>query len=202
MPIEPLYFRWAAIACILTAAFGRVLMDLRHPPTYIKPHRLFANRQEWMVRFLAYGLGLCPFVAQLFGWEILPMRIGGTPELAIRGVGVVLMVVAVIGTIWPRYVRLRAWSSPMTSPDCITNHQLVTHGPYRFIRHPYYSSSIVGILGVELALGSYLLFFNVPILIGCMVYVIRREERQLREVYKEEFMSYAAKSWRLFPPIY
>jgi protein-S-isoprenylcysteine O-methyltransferase Ste14 len=77
---------------------------------------------------------------------------------------------------------------------------LVQHGPYRWVRHPAYTGSILTFVGFALALGAWVA--GLVIFFLCLVaflYRIQVEERVLREVFGKEYLEYMQHTWRLFP---
>lgn len=80
------------------------------------------------------------------------------------------------------------------------NHQLITKGPYRFIRHPLYLSQMLSDLGASIALLSYVafplvLFIEIPILITRAIY----EDKFLANAFREKFNEYKKRSGLLLP---
>jgi protein-S-isoprenylcysteine O-methyltransferase Ste14 len=70
---------------------------------------------------------------------------------------------------------------------------LVTTGPYARCRHPLYSLSILGALGLGLTSRSALLCFLVVMLITALVvYAAACEEQFLADAFPEEFKAYVA----------
>ena len=68
---------------------------------------------------------------------------------------------------------------------------LVTTGPYACCRHPLYSFSILGALGLGLASKSLLLGALVVVLIASLlVYAASCEEQFLEDAFADEFKSY------------
>lgn len=57
-------------------------------------------------------------------------------------------------------------------------HQLVSHGLYRYVRHPIYTADLMLFVGLELALNCWLVLLAVP-LIPAMIVRTGREEEQL-----------------------
>jgi protein-S-isoprenylcysteine O-methyltransferase Ste14 len=78
-------------------------------------------------------------------------------------------------------------------------HQLVTHGPYRWVRHPLYSAGLL--LCVSLTLLTALWTLGVGMLIPLAVLLWRtpREEARLVETFGEEYRAYMRRTGRFFP---
>ncbi|MCU7513597.1 MAG: isoprenylcysteine carboxylmethyltransferase family protein [Ignavibacteria bacterium] len=80
------------------------------------------------------------------------------------------------------------------------NHELVTKGPFKVVRHPQYLGQILTDLGAALALLSYIvlplvLFLEVPLLI----LRAREEDRLLAKHFKEKYDDYRKKTGFLLP---
>ncbi len=70
---------------------------------------------------------------------------------------------------------------------------LVTTGPYAACRHPLYSFSLLGALGLGLTSRSALLCIAVVVLIAALViYAASCEEQFLADAFPEEFKAYVA----------
>lgn len=82
------------------------------------------------------------------------------------------------------------------------DHQLVTSGPYRYLRHPRYSGVLLFFLGISIAFGSYLALAGVGLL-GCVLaWRIHAEESLLQQEFGAEWDGYCAKSWRVIPFVF
>jgi protein-S-isoprenylcysteine O-methyltransferase Ste14 len=80
--------------------------------------------------------------------------------------------------------------------------QVVSDGPYRFVRHPGYTAAVVMILANGVALGSWMAavigWMGVPILVWRTV----KEDRMLR-AQLPGYAEYAARvKWRLLPGVW
>lgn len=86
-------------------------------------------------------------------------------------------------------------------PDPMPDIQLVTHGPYQFIRHPMYLSIIVFFLPMVLldfSLGSIGLYMN---LIFILLIKLSYEEYLLAQVLPD-YPAYQAKTKKLIPFVF
>jgi protein-S-isoprenylcysteine O-methyltransferase Ste14 len=78
---------------------------------------------------------------------------------------------------------------------------LVTTGPFAHCRHPLYSFSILGALGLGLASKSLLLGAAVVVLIaGLVIYAASCEEQFLADAFPEEFKAYVAATPNMWWP--
>ena len=76
--------------------------------------------------------------------------------------------------------------------------ELVTSGPYRFVRHPIYSGLLLALLGTALATNLYWLV--VMVLLGAyFVYSATVEERLMTSTFPAEYASYKAHTKMLIP---
>lgn len=82
----------------------------------------------------------------------------------------------------------------------LNDHELMTTGIYRFIRHPAYLGVIIAFAGMGLALGNLLscLIMVTPVLL-VFLWRIRLEEQMLSHAFPHEYPAYQKKSWRLIP---
>lgn len=71
------------------------------------------------------------------------------------------------------------------------DHQLVTIGPYRFIRHPIYCSMLCLGLGIGLMITPWLFFvLSIALLIGGTEIRVRIEDKMLASHFGERFRQY------------
>ena len=79
--------------------------------------------------------------------------------------------------------------------------RVVESGPYRLIRHPSYTGSLVTLFGMCLAMANWLsLLGMIPVALGYW-YRIRVEERALVEGLGEEYRAYVRRTKRIIPYI-
>jgi protein-S-isoprenylcysteine O-methyltransferase Ste14 len=82
------------------------------------------------------------------------------------------------------------------------NHQVVTRGPYRLVRHPGYFGNLIGCLGQPLLFGSWWAF--IPAVLTILAFVIRTElEDQTLQKELDGYSDYARQvRHRLVPGIW
>jgi protein-S-isoprenylcysteine O-methyltransferase Ste14 len=118
---------------------------------------------------------------------------------AARFAGLALFALGCALRTWPVFVLGRRFSGLVAiQPE----HELVTHGPYRWIRHPSY-------LGMMLALAGWALVFRSALGLaatacGLVVLAARIEEEEalLASQFGERYAEYRRRTWRLVPGIY
>jgi protein-S-isoprenylcysteine O-methyltransferase Ste14 len=79
------------------------------------------------------------------------------------------------------------------------DHQLITHGVYRFSRHPIYLATIVVFLGLTVFAASLPGFLVMLALIPLFLIRIRREERLLTEAFGDAYRQYQQRTAKLVP---
>jgi protein-S-isoprenylcysteine O-methyltransferase Ste14 len=80
-----------------------------------------------------------------------------------------------------------------------TTHQLITAGPYRYIRHPYYTATAAIITGLALLLSSLAIFCLGSLLMYLLNIRSYAEEHELRELFGEAFKNWEATTGKFLP---
>ena len=75
---------------------------------------------------------------------------------------------------------------------------VVTTGPYRYIRHPVYTANLLLMSGLFVATGSLWLVLNLAILVVYYLVTVRREETAIRERFPE-YQDYRQRTGRFLP---
>jgi protein-S-isoprenylcysteine O-methyltransferase Ste14 len=79
------------------------------------------------------------------------------------------------------------------------SHSLVTHGPYHWIRHPFYTFGALLFLSFSLIAGSWLiLVFGIPTF-GILLRHTRIEESALLARFGDEYNRYSQRTGRFLP---
>jgi protein-S-isoprenylcysteine O-methyltransferase Ste14 len=111
--------------------------------------------------------------------------------------GLVMMVLGILFRQWSILILGRFFSTAVT---VMRDHKIVTRGPYRFIRHPAYTGSLITLVGLGLASrtwGGTLLILSAFGL--AYYYRIIVEENALRGEFGQEYVDYAKKTKRIIP---
>jgi protein-S-isoprenylcysteine O-methyltransferase Ste14 len=78
-------------------------------------------------------------------------------------------------------------------------HTLVTHGPYRWVRHPFYVVVFLWGLSLSLLTANWLLALLGIVAVTMLVTRTRVEEAKLSERFGDEYRAYARRTGRFFP---
>ncbi len=195
---EPLVFQHGAAATAFRVATG----------LWVAFELVMAVRQRWLVpgRRPRDPSGIV-LSACIVGSVVVAVRLGQGGPLPWPG-----------GRLWPVVVglvmiaagvALRAWSIATLGRffqyriEVQAGHEVVTGGPYRYVRHPSYSGLALVLAGIALASGDVLSLVAVAILgtVGLAVR-IHAEERQLNDALGARYERFAAERKRLVPGVW
>ncbi len=110
-------------------------------------------------------------------------------------IGAVLFACGIALAVWARLHLGRNWGMPMTQR---AEPELVTSGPYRFVRHPIYSGLLLAMLGTVLV-NNFLGLIVVVVLIAYFYYSGTVEERNLTATFPEAYPEYRSRTKMLIP---
>jgi protein-S-isoprenylcysteine O-methyltransferase Ste14 len=114
-------------------------------------------------------------------------------------VGLAVMAMATALHIWARVHLGRQWSGAVMIK---TDHQLISTGPYRFVRHPIYLALAGLAAGTAVVAGRFTALLGTSIIVGAYVRKLRLEERALGEAFGADWAAYRRRSWALLPPFF
>jgi protein-S-isoprenylcysteine O-methyltransferase Ste14 len=121
----------------------------------------------------------------------------GVTSTAAQYAGLIIMVAGFLLRDWALW-RLGRFFSRVVQIE--NGHQLITNGPYRYLRHPAYTGMLMIFFGFLLGIGTWLGALLGLILIGASVlYRINIEEKVLAENFGNEYRAYIKRTWRIFP---
>lgn len=112
-----------------------------------------------------------------------------------NSIGVILCAAGIAFVIWSRWHLGKNWSM---TPSIKERHELVTSGPYRYVRHPMYTGYLTALLGSAfVGGGSWLLLF----VAFCVIFVrrVKVEEELLMRLFPREYPEYRNRTKILIP---
>jgi protein-S-isoprenylcysteine O-methyltransferase Ste14 len=125
-----------------------------------------------------------------YGGDVAPVH-----ALGLQVLGVVLLLAGLGLAVWARVHLGRNWGMPMTEKD---EPELITSGPYRFVRHPIYSGLLLGFVGTAVA--TNVLWLAAVAIVGpYFVFSARVEERNLTRTFPGSYPGYRAHTKMLIP---
>lgn len=86
-------------------------------------------------------------------------------------------------------------------PEPLGHAELITSGPYRWVRHPMYLSLLLFMLGIAMYNGGLLNQLSLLTLLAAVLGKMQIEEAYLRERF-DSYAQYSAVSKRLLPYLY
>lgn len=122
-------------------------------------------------------------------------NLGPSSNLPLAGVGLVLWILGLAFAVWARVHIGRNWGTPMSQKH---DPELITSGPYRWVRHPIYSGILLAGVGTAVALSWT--WMVVVVLVG--VYFIHSatvEERNLTTTFPQDYPHYQRATKMLIP---
>jgi protein-S-isoprenylcysteine O-methyltransferase Ste14 len=113
-----------------------------------------------------------------------------------RGVGVIATACGLL--VW----TFRCLGKNLTD-TVVTRHKhtLVIHGPYRWVRHPFYDSAALLMVAVSLIAANWFLFVTGVVLVFLLIIRTRTEERNLVARFGDSYRAYMERTGRFLPKI-
>ncbi len=141
--------------------------------------------------------GLPGFWGILWGLVKQPQAISARPAHSIVGLALFVsgLLIMLVGqaTLWRNY------SGTVVIRE---DHQLITHGIYRFTRNPIYLGALMGLVGIPVHVASLNGFLTSLLLIPIVLNRIRLEEELLTEAFQDAYRKYKATTRKLIPFVY
>jgi protein-S-isoprenylcysteine O-methyltransferase Ste14 len=129
-----------------------------------------------------------------------PREIAVLGELdLLRYLGLALFAFGFLGMHWAEAFLDKQFSVYVTLQE---DHELVTEGPYRYLRHPRYLGIIVFTAGISLVFRSWLALILVAALALVLIWRIQNEEALMHREFGTAWEAYSQRSWRLIPYVY
>lgn len=138
-----------------------------------QPISLFLILSHWILAGLDVGR---------FEWSLMP--------LGLQVAGLIGYTLSMAVLLWA--MRVNPFYSSVVRIQEERGHHPIMKGPYRFVRHPGYTASMVGAFCGGLALGSWVAMVPILLFIGLFIRRTILEDRMLQR-YLAGYAEYAAK---------
>ena len=128
----------------------------------------------------------------VMAWSSMPLPAGA------RWTGVALTIVTAMLLIW----TLRSLGPNLTDTVVTrTAHTLVTRGPYRWVRHPFYDCMALFIVSIALMTANWFVLASGMLMFTLLAIRSQTEEQKLLERFGEPYREYRAMTGRFLPRI-
>jgi|SRR5579871_1074088 len=159
-----------------------------------------AERQPWTVGVMhripfLFGALLLIKGIPLSPWNTLVVP--RTPPVQAIAVGI--CVLGLLGAIWSRRTLAGNWSSEVVFKE---QHELIEQGPYRFVRHPIYTSILLMALGAALVMGRLASLGGLLFLFAGFWMKLRLEEALLLRHFPTQYAAYKSRVKALIPFVF
>ena len=152
------------------------------------------NRMLLILRIAAIAV-LVPLIGFLIDTDSMNWARYRSP-IWLRWVGFALTTISIPGLYW-----LFSTIGKNISPTHTTReaHQLITVGPYRYVRHPLYTVGFLIFLGIGLMASMWWFLIGLLILLAALIWRTGKEEDNLLREFGEEYQAYRQRTGRYFP---
>jgi len=144
---------------------------------------------------LVLGALLLFWPAPLFSWNVLVVP----HTLVVQVLAVGLCVLGLLGALWARRTLAENWSSEVVFKE---QHELIERGPYRFVRHPIYTSLLLMALGSALATGRPGSFVGFLLFLVGFWLKLKQEEALLLRHFPTQYAAYMSHVKALLPFVF
>jgi protein-S-isoprenylcysteine O-methyltransferase Ste14 len=118
--------------------------------------------------------------------------------ITLQWVGVGLCLLGFGFAVWARVHIGRNWGMPMSLRE---GHELVTSGPYAYVRHPIYSGLMLAMIGSAFTVGLVLLLI-LPLYLVYFLVSARSEEKTMLAQFPEAYPGYRRRTKMLIPFVF
>lgn len=196
--MEPLI--WLRLTALLIIAAGFTISGTFRRRADRSDEKVdFSAEKPWQRRFrvagaLGFYLGMLAWLVYppMMAWADLPW------PMALRLVGLGLTA-AMLPLLYWMFSSLAGNITPTVKIR--KNHQLVTAGPYRYIRHPLYTFGTLFFAGIILLSGNWFLMLSAVLGLSALFARTPQEEAMLVERFGDEYREYMQRTGRYLPKL-
>ena len=159
-------FIWLITGCWIFFLLFWIISSFR-----VKKNNKEADRNSTIRLFLFV------FISFFFSPQNLQEIIGIhmlSSSLFVQGVGVLACIVGVAFAIWARIYLSTNWGMPMSQKEDL---ELVTTGPYHFVRHPIYTGICLAMLGSAITGGMAWFICSCALVFG--LFTVQKKKKSI-----------------------
>ena len=183
---------WAGVWVQARRIRRRIGRSTNSRPRSPKEKLLWAGWYFVVASWLALPFLCADGQGRLPGTAILPVPL----QPLLCALGVTMVVAGYAGTIWCYVAMGNAWRMGVNRAE---KTDLVTRGPYGFVRHPIYLFQVIMVTAIPLLLPSVLAFAVLAIHVLCVRTKAADEESHLRTLLGRPYEAYCARTGRWLP---
>lgn len=191
----------AEIIYLSGVILGSIVRSIGVKLSGVQRHKDMFSTTESLILLLTFlGMFLLPLLYLFSPWlDFADYTVPHSVLIFMNLTGASLFLLA-IWLLWRSHADLKSNFSPAV--EIHPEHQLVTGGIYRWMRHPMYCAHILWGVAQALLLHNWIAGLSMLLSqILLLVYRIPREERILAEKFGAAYLNYTTRTWRFFPKI-
>jgi len=160
------------------------------------------KKTEQIESLLSRGIRLISMVAAivLLAFQDISLGILDRQLLPFAGIdfwaGAGMTICGLTFSVWARHCLGRNFSQAVTIKK---DHELITNGPYAFVRHPIYSGLLLALTGSAIGLDKWRGAFAVILVFSALWYKLRIEEQWMLAHFGKAYEEYARRHAALVP---
>lgn len=194
---------WVFLGSYLVIGLAMTAWMLRRDPDLLVERMASVRRKDAetagdqrivdLLRWLFLALFvICSLDGGRFQWSTVPFTAQAS--------GFALFIAAMFLTTW--VLHTNSFASAVVRIQTDRGHQVISDGPYRFVRHPMYVAIVIMSIAMPLALASYYGLIPGALTIALIVYRTRLEDRKLHHEL-DGYTTYAQRvRHRLLPGVW
>jgi len=189
-------FRWLALVSVVSV----FAISFHYRRLARKAGETIARRREGAVFVMLRAVFALPLFAGIVAYLVNPSWMAWSEvslPTGLRWLGVVMGGLAIPSAWWLFSNLGRNVSETVLTK---TDHELVTTGPYRWVRHPLYLTGGTLLVAVGLmAANGFILALAIVVIVLMRVLVVPREEQALIAKFGDDYRRYRQRTGGMFP---
>ena len=149
-----------------------------------------------IIEIIMFNIGSAYVLINLIGFVLFPFN-----NLLIQVIGFILIILGFIEAIVARKTLEDNWTESYQY-QIKKNHELITWGIYKYVRHPIYGAILLMVPGALLVSGSYTFIAGLIIMLSAAEIFAHREEKLLTKHFGSMYIRYMKTTKKFIPFVY